>query len=63
MPISISFGDATSHLAWPILIGPAFEFHVTPPLALTFDAKFGPNLDTISTGFGMKVLAGVAYRI
>lgn len=47
----------------PILIGPVAEFHVTPPLAITLDAKFGPNFDTADKiRFAMRILGGVALR-
>ncbi len=47
----------------PLLFGGFLEFHVTPPLALTADLKFGPNLNTTGTVFGMRVLAGMAVRL
>lgn len=50
-------------LQMPILIGPVAEFHVTPPLAITLDAKFGPNFDTADKiRFAMKLLIGAALR-
>jgi hypothetical protein len=50
-------------LAMPILIGPVAEFHITPPLAITLDAKFGPAFRTsISPLFALKIHAGIAYR-
>ena len=50
-------------LAMPILIGPVAEFHVTPPLAITLDAKFGPGFNTNDKiRFAMKIHAGAAYR-
>lgn len=66
--IPLVFGIPTSRgdafLQAPILIGPVFEFHVTPPLALTFDVKMGPNLRTgVDSTFGLKMMAGVAYRL
>ena len=47
----------------PLLFGGFAEFHVTPPLALTIDVKFGPHLNTAGTTFGMRVLAGLAVRL
>jgi hypothetical protein len=50
-------------LAMPILIGPVAEFHVTPTLAITLDAKFGPAFQTdVKPLFALKLHAGVALR-
>jgi hypothetical protein len=50
-------------LAMPILIGPVAEFHITPPLAITLDAKFGPAFRTeVKPLFALKLHAGVALR-
>ncbi len=50
-------------LAMPILIGPVAEFHITPPLAVTLDAKFGPAFETgVRPLFALKIMAGVAMR-
>lgn len=69
IPMALFVGDATI-FAIPLLFGPIFEFHVTPPLAITFDLKFGPHIDAgdAPSGagshvfFGMKIMAGIAYR-
>lgn len=47
----------------PLLVGPIFEYHVTPPLALTADVKVGPYITTRGTDFGFKLMAGIAYRL
>ena len=54
----------TANLTFPILAGPFAEFHITPPLAVTLDTKVGPHLNS-SGGqiFGLRILAGVAYRL
>ena len=50
-------------LAMPILIGPVAEFHVTPSLAITLDAKFGPAFQTdVKPLFALKLHGGVALR-
>jgi len=49
-----------------ILIGPFIEFHVTPPLALTFEAKAGPYFTTEGreqTDLGLRTTLGIAYRL
>jgi hypothetical protein len=64
MPIAIAFGGTgNAVLYWPLLVGPILEFHVTPPLALTFDVKVGPHLATHDTDFGLRAHLGVAYRL
>jgi hypothetical protein len=64
MPIIVGSIGGTTTLSWPFLFGPVFEYHVAPPLALTVDAKFGPYFNTgTSVLFGMRVMAGVGYRI
>jgi hypothetical protein len=64
VPFMFAVGGDGAFVQVPILIGPIFEFHVTPPLAMTMDFKIGPNLisegDTI---FGFRLMAGVAYRM
>lgn len=65
MPLAIWIGDGGSGVVIPILFGPVFEFHVTPAVAITFEAKFGPWIgagDVSGTTFGLKLNAGVAYR-
>jgi hypothetical protein len=66
VPIALIIPTAggTTDLAFPILFGPLFEFHVTPPLALTFNLRFGPHINTAgSTLFGLQMMAGIAYRL
>jgi hypothetical protein len=65
--VPITFGIPTGggsvFLAAPLLFGPVAEFHVTPPLAITLDAKFGPGFSTnTKTLFAMRIHAGVALR-
>ncbi|MCK6549410.1 hypothetical protein L6R52_26440 [Myxococcota bacterium] len=56
--------DVDPFLTLPILLGPVFELHVTPPLALTLDFKMGPHLNTTGgTTLGLKLMAGVAFRL
>ena len=55
-----SQGDVAVSL--PILFGPMAEFHLTPPLAVTLDLKVGPHINTGGTVFGIRLLAGAAYR-
>jgi len=65
LPFAILIGGGRTGVAIPILFGPIFEFHVTPPLAITFDMKFGPAIyagDGSAVAFGMKLLTGIAYR-
>jgi hypothetical protein len=46
------------------LFGPLFEFHVTPPLALIFNLRVGPHLNSAgSTLFGLEMMSGIAYRL
>ena len=53
----------SAFLLMPLLLGPVAEFHVTPPLAITLDAKFGPSFDTQrKIRFAMKIHAGAALR-
>jgi len=48
----------------PILVGPVAEFHVTPPLGITVDAKTGVHLSTDDGArFGLKLMLGAVYRI
>lgn len=49
--------------AAPLLVGPVAEFHLTPPLAITVDLKTGPYLATDEVRWGLKLMAGVAYRL
>ncbi len=54
------------YAAIPILFGPVLELHVSPQLAILFDAKFGPWIGTGGGGgttLGLKLLAGIAYRL
>ena len=63
VPIALAFGG-TTNLSMPILFGPLFEFHVTPPLAMTFNLRFGPHINsTGGTYFGLAMMAGIAYRL
>ena len=59
----IPTGRGPAIFSVPILGGPTAEFHLTPPLALTFEAKFGPWLSTSGTDLGVRVLLGAAYRL
>lgn len=66
IPMAVTVGGGTSNLAFPLLFGPLFEFHVTPPLALTANLRMGPHLNTnggVGTNFGMSLLGGIAYRL
>lgn len=64
MAISIPSSGGTVNFVFPILIGPIFEFHVTPPLALTVDMKLGPHINSAGgTIFGLLMMAGIAYRL
>lgn len=49
--------------AVPVLVGPVAEFHLTPPLAITMDVKVGPHIATDDVRWGLKLMAGVAYRL
>lgn len=63
MPIELQFAGGKGALAWPILIGGVFEYHVAPPFALTLDAKVGPSLSTSGGfAFGLRAHGGLAYR-
>lgn len=63
LPAALLISSRTAFVM-PILVGPVFEFHVTPPLAITFDLKFGPWLNSAGgTLFGLKMMAGIAYRM
>lgn len=56
--------DVNPFLSFPILLGPVFELHVMPPLALTLDFKMGPHINTTGgTTLGLKLMAGVAFRL
>ena len=61
--ILIPTGSGPAALAFPILGGPTAELHLTPPFAITFEAKFGPWLSTSGTNLGARVLLGAAYRL
>lgn len=64
IPAALGFNGDRAYFRFPILIGPIFEFHATPPLALTVDFKIGPHIATSSdTIFGFRLMAGVAYRL
>lgn len=63
IPAVLVLGGGDVVFALPILLGPTFEFHVTPPLALTVDLKFGPHISTNDTVFGLRVMAGIGYRL
>lgn len=65
-PLWVGFGNKGLVFDVPLLLGPFIEFHVTPPLALTFEAKAGPYLTSESgqkTSFGMRASMGIAYRL
>lgn len=54
----------TVNLSVPVLFGPVAEMHLSPPLAVTLDAKVGPSFNTAGgTFFGMQLLVGAAYRL
>lgn len=59
----IPTGGGSAVLGVPLLGGPTAEFHLTPPLALTFEAKFGPWWSTSGTDLAVRVLLGAAYRL
>lgn len=59
----IPTGGTAALFAVPLLAGPTAEFHVTPPLALTLEAKFGPWLSTDGTDLAVRVLLGATYRL
>lgn len=62
--IDVPTGGADPVLRVPLLIGPVFEFHVTPPLALTLDLGIGPHMNTAGgTTFGLRVMGGVVFRL
>lgn len=62
--LNIRTGGRETDLVLPLLAGPFAEFHVTPPLALTLDAKVGPHLSTVTgVKLGLKLMVGVAYRL
>ncbi len=62
--VNIRTGGRQTDLVLPLLAGPFVEFHVTPPLALTFDAKVGPHLSTVTgVSLGLKLMVGAAYRL
>ena len=71
VPVEIGIPDqGKAFFSAPVLIGGFAEFHVTPPLALVVDVKFGPHINTSGnvlrtegTVFGMRVLAGLAVRL
>jgi hypothetical protein len=63
---AIPTNGTTTDVIFPLLIGPFLEFHVTPPLALTFDLKMGPTFNSASaagTLFGLAMMVGIAYRM
>lgn len=63
LEIPTGSGRSTRFVA-PILAGPVAEFHLSPPLGLTLDAKFGPHFSTnAGTRFGLKLMLGAVYRI
>jgi hypothetical protein len=64
VPMVLGASGDGAFFRFPILVGPIFEFHATPPLAMTFDFKIGPHLTTAGdTVFGFRLMAGVAYRL
>lgn len=64
LPMVLGASGDGAFLRFPILFGPFLEFHATPPLAMTFDLKVGPHLTTgQDTVFGLRLMAGVAYRM
>jgi hypothetical protein len=65
-PFWIGAGNKDLVFDSTLLIGPFAEFHVTPPLALTFEAKAGPYFTTSSgkqTSLGLRTTLGIAYRL
>jgi hypothetical protein len=65
-PLWIGAGNKGLVFDVPLLLGPFIEFHVTPPLALTLEAKAGPYFTSEAnrqTGFGMRTSLGIAYRL
>lgn len=64
LPMLLLFSGRNSGLAFPLLVGPIAEYHLSPPLAVTLDAKLGPVFNTGGgTDFGLKVMVGLGYRI
>jgi hypothetical protein len=64
LPMMLGASGDEAFFRFPILVGPIFEFHATPPLAMTFDFKVGPHIRTSAdTVFGFRLMAGVAYRM
>ncbi|MEE2903072.1 MAG: hypothetical protein VYC39_12135 [Myxococcota bacterium] len=66
VPLWMGFGNRDLVFDVPLLLGPFVEFHVTPPLALTFEAKAGPYLTTQTareTSLGLRASMGIAYRL
>lgn len=54
----------TVNLSVPVLFGPVAEMHLSPPLAVTLDAKIGPSFNTSGgTQLGLQLLVGAAYRL
>ena len=66
LPIALGLSPQFSFIL-PILFGPIVEYRVVPELALTFEMKLGPHIafgDGFSTvNLGLKLAAGVAYRL
>ena len=51
-------------LSLPVMLGPIAEFHLTPPLAVTLDAKAGFDFTTQgSPNAVLRILLGFAYRL
>ena len=66
VPLWMGFGNRDLVFDVPLLLGPFVEFHVTPPLALTFEAKAGPYLTSQTartTSLGLRASMGIAYRL
>lgn len=65
IPLAFTIPEqGTVDLAIPLLFGAVAEFHLSPPLAVTFEAKVGPAISTAGeTRFGMELVAGAAYRL
>jgi hypothetical protein len=64
VPMLLLFSGRSSGLALPLLFGPIAEYHLSPPLAITLDAKVGPVFNTGGgTDFGLKLMVGLGYRI
>ena len=63
LPMIFAFNNGAFVRA-PLLFGPIAEFHLSPPFAITLDAKVGPVFQTSTPiRFGLKLTVGAAYRL